>query len=487
MPIEIVPGERAWATYRANALARWPTRESPQRLHPLADPVASRPFTLRGDERVFCIGSCFARSIENALERLGFEVLSLMPDLPRSPNRDRSDRGMFNKYNVATILNELRWALGEGKPYRHEDVLIAPPGDRLLQDYQLAGPGYSEEPGFARAFREGFNAAFARVREADLVILTLGLSEIWLDTATGLHLNAAPLEHLVRAYPGRYELHVMDVAQTLAQLEEIDRLLVAHLESGFRLMVTVSPVPLWSTFRDQDVLTANTYSKAVLRVAAEAFVAARAHASYFPSFEFAQLSHPTLVYSREDFRHVDARFVDYIMQSALQQYGASARDEMAHAREHTRALLLRHAGWPGSGIAGASWRARLHAWLRHAWLARRDRKQAHDAAPPVRGYLDRWDGSALSGWAFVTGEPGPARVSIRVDEREVASARADLDRPDVAAELGEAHRRSGFHIPLEAQALAGESLGVWVAGRLLMTLPLRPQASEEQPATVRRG
>ena len=313
MPIEVIPGDRAWRQYRGNDRARWPNRQDPDRLHPLAAPEAPRPFALRGDERVFCIGSCFARSIENALGRLGFDVLSTMPDLPRSPNRDRSDRGMFNKYNVATILNELRWAFGVGRPYRHDDVLIAPPGDRLLQDYQLAGPGYSEEPGFARQFRVGFNRAFGRIREADLVIVTLGLSEVWYDRQCELYLNAAPMEHLVAAFPGRYELHVLDLAQTQAMLEEIDRLLLAHLKPGFRMMLTVSPVPLWSTFRDQDVLTANTYSKSVLRAAVEPFVAGRAHVSYFPSFEFAQLSNPLAVWGREDFRHVDPTFVDYIM------------------------------------------------------------------------------------------------------------------------------------------------------------------------------
>lgn len=470
MPIEVIPGDEAWGQYRANDLSRWPTREDPSRLHPLAAPHAPRPFALRGDERVFCVGSCFARSIENALSRLGFEVLSMMPDLPRSPNRDRSDRGMFNKYNVATILNELRWAFGEGPPYRHEDVLIAPPGNRLLQDYQLAGPGYSEEPGFARAFREGFNRAFARIREADVVVLTLGLSEVWFDRASGLYLNAAPMEHLVAAYPGRYELHVLDMAETLRQLEEIDRLLVAHLKPGFRLMVTVSPVPLWSTFRAQDVLTANSYSKSVLRAAVDPFLATRPHASYFPSFEFAQLSNPLAVWSREDFRHVDPHFVDYIMQSVLMQYGG--RDPAgAEGRARTRDKLMRRVH---QGIAATqTWRD----WLRDEALAlvrmaRPAGRRRAPEPPPLRGHLDQWDGSTLSGWAFVDGEGRPAQVVVRVDGREVTTTLADLERADVAAEMGDDHLRSGFHIPLDPATLQGRQLSIWVGGRRLKTLPL---------------
>ncbi len=477
MAIEIIPGDRAWATYRGNTLARWPTRESPERLHPLASPVAPRSFQWRGDERVFCIGSCFARSIENALKERGYDILSIMKDLPRSPNRDRSDRGMFNKYNVATILNELRWAFADGPAYRHEDVLIAPPGDLLVQDYQLAGPGYSEEPGFARAFREAFNARFQAIRDADVVVLTLGLSEVWLDRSTDLYLNTAPMEHLVAAYPGRYELHVFDHAQTLAALVEIDRLLVAHLSPGFQLMVTVSPVPLWSTFRDQDVLTANTYSKAVLRSVVDHFVAGRPHVTYFPSFEFATLSNPTTVWSDEDFRHVEPHFVDYIMQSVLLQSGKS--DEgTARAQERTRAKILQRSGL--AGTSGPSMRTRARALARR--LARLVKSpRAPLPLSPVRAHLDRWDGTALSGWAFVVGSPQCALVTVAVDGRTVASAPAGLERPDVAQEFGEERRHTGFHIPVDAASLDGVALSIAVAGKVIKTLPIGPRPAPEAP------
>lgn len=476
MPIEIVPGDKAWATYRANALARWPTRKAPDRLHPLAQPESPRPFALKGDERVFCIGSCFARAIENALKALGFDVLSIMEDLPRSPNRDRSDRGMFNKYNVATILNELRWAFGEGAPYRHEDVLVAPPGDLLLQDLQLAGPGYREEPGQARRFREGFNAAFRRVAKADVVVLTLGLSEVWLDKASGLYLNAAPMEHLVAAYPGRYELHVLDLAQTSAMLEEIDRLLAKNLRPGFRLLLTVSPVPLWSTFRDQDVLVANAYSKAVLRTAVDAFVAGRPHASYFPSFEAALLSNPLAVWAREDFRHVDPRFVDFLMQAALTQYGG-ARDDTAAMQARTRARLVRRVGLGTAGVAVRDW---WRQWRQKLALSKKKGPRRQVEVPDVvRGHLDRWDGNELVGWAYLEGQDGPVTVTVRLDGRDIATAIADIERDDVASELGEPHRHSGFHIPLDIDSLHGEEIGVSVGGRTLMTLPLNLPPDEK--------
>jgi len=154
------------------------------------------------------------------------------------------------------------------------------------------------------------------------------------------------------------------------------------------------------------------------------------------------------------------------------QYGG--RDPAgSESRARTRQKLLRRAGLGAPD--GLTWRA----WLREQGLALMKRASSRRAVarggPDVRGHLDGWDGSTLSGWAFVDGENGPARVVVRVDNREVVAVLADVDRPDVAAELGAEHRQSGFHIPLDAEALRGRQLSVWVGGRRLKTLPLNEQ------------
>ena len=67
----VIPGEQAWAQLRsARRLGRWPTRAEPQRLSPLAAPDPGELFALRGDEKVFCIGSCFARDAASTLAML---------------------------------------------------------------------------------------------------------------------------------------------------------------------------------------------------------------------------------------------------------------------------------------------------------------------------------------------------------------------------------------------------------------------------------
>lgn len=473
MAIEIIPGAQAWSHARRNARARWPTREQPERLSPLAEPASGNLFALRGDEKVFCIGSCFAREIETTLDRLGFEVMSLKPVLPPSPNRSVADRRMFNKYNVGTILNELRWALEpERFPYRHEDVLVSAPGNLLVQDYQLRGEAWADERGVAMAFREAFNRFFASIREAEVVVLTLGLSEAWYDSATGLYLNAAPTEHMVREHGERFELHVLDGAMTLAMLDEIDRLLVTHLRPGFRLLLTVSPVPLASTFRAQDVLVANSYSKSVLRACCDQFLQGRPHARYFPSYEFVTLSEPALVWSLDDFRHVDPKFVDYIMASVLAGLGGrSAEASELRARARQRLLEQHLVRRPGATLSPlARLRGVLGRGLARLAQGLRLRRQQ---PPRVRGHLDRWNGSELVGWAFDEQTDRPVAVTVRIDGKLVAERRADDEREDVASTLGVEHLQSGFHFSLSELPPDARQLTVHVGGRLLKSIALR--------------
>lgn len=112
MAIEIISGEEAWSkAQQENKQKLWPSRKiMPERLYPIATPVTQATFKIHPDEKVFCIGSCFAREISEALHRLNYNVLSIFRDLPKSSHRDFSNDEMFNKYNVAAIYNELAWA-----------------------------------------------------------------------------------------------------------------------------------------------------------------------------------------------------------------------------------------------------------------------------------------------------------------------------------------------------------------------------------------
>ena len=78
MPTYVIPGAKAVENLKANPLSGWPSRrDAENRMEPLCEPGFSPGFHLEPGERVFTIGSCFARNIEKALAARGFEVTTI--------------------------------------------------------------------------------------------------------------------------------------------------------------------------------------------------------------------------------------------------------------------------------------------------------------------------------------------------------------------------------------------------------------------------
>jgi hypothetical protein len=70
-------------------------------------------FKMRREDKLFVIGSFFARGIEGALLGRKMEVLSAAPEFAsfQPATKDLTGLGCTNKYNTYSIYNELRWAL----------------------------------------------------------------------------------------------------------------------------------------------------------------------------------------------------------------------------------------------------------------------------------------------------------------------------------------------------------------------------------------
>jgi hypothetical protein len=80
-----------------------------------------------------------------------------------------------------------------------------------------------------------------------------------------------------------------------------------------KIILTVSPVPLVATQEQQHVLVATTYSKSVLRVAADEVARIHDHVQYFPSYEIITGPHASGRYFAADLRSVTEEGVDHVM------------------------------------------------------------------------------------------------------------------------------------------------------------------------------
>ncbi len=163
------------------------------------------------------------------------------------------------------------------------------------------------------------------LESAEVLILTLGLTEIWQDASDGsvICLPSGPYVN-EGGDMSRYEFRVSRYAENLANLDRIHAVMAVH-NPACRLIVTVSPVHLWATFRrDLDVISASCNSKSVLRAVADDFCAQHENAFYFPAFEIASIyrplmGQPTYAEGRENF-HVNQDTVDFIMKTFFEFY-----------------------------------------------------------------------------------------------------------------------------------------------------------------------
>ena len=289
-----------------------------QRLRePLFVPAILPGFKIEHEDKIFAIGSCFARGVELALISQKMDVLSKAAEFDSFPTMNGElALGFTNKYNTFSIHDELRWALDPAAQFPRESLVDL--GNGIFYDphtnpsLQLA----SLEETIQR--REIMQIVTRRISQCRVVIITLGLVEVWRDNIANVFINQLiPAMH--SSYPDRYELHVTNFVENLSNLERIHGLLRQFGHQDVQIVVTVSPVPLQATFSGEDVVIANTYSKSLLRAVAHEWAAAHKNVHYFPSYEIVQNSDRSLTWE-EDMRHVKGKVVQHIMSLFVRNY-----------------------------------------------------------------------------------------------------------------------------------------------------------------------
>lgn len=307
-----IDGDKAWANLLANKHCRW--NKIAERFNGDFMSVAYAPkFNIAATDQFFCMGSCFARNLELELIYRDIPVLSKRIISPKAEFGDRPT-AVVNKYTTASMLNELEWVLNAPPP---QDVLIET--NSGWADFQLHTVGsVSLERGIERR-RYMTEEYFARLRQANVLILTLGYVETWFDATSGFYLNMAPSRAEMKKHPARFRLERVDITKNLKHLFRLHEIL-SELSPRCRIVVTVSPVPMNASFWGEDVVVANAYSKATLRVAAQLFADAFPDVEYFPSYELVTLSRRESAF-KSDWIHVEdectCRIIDTFISSHL--------------------------------------------------------------------------------------------------------------------------------------------------------------------------
>lgn len=246
-------------------------------------------FPVRPEHRIATAGSCFAQHIGRALLKRGYGWTDFEPAPPflKGDEAGRFNYGVFsfrtgNIYTPGMLLQWLQIAFGEvpqPEEFWERDGRVFDPLRPAIE------PGGFASRDEAMAAREATCAAIrAAVTETDIFVFTLGLTENWSNRETGLEYALCP-----GTVAGEFDerLHRFGNANSRVTHRNMRAAIAFMLRRnpGMKVLLTVSPVPLTATASGKHVLTATTYSKAILRGAAGMLAEEMAQVDYFPSYE----------------------------------------------------------------------------------------------------------------------------------------------------------------------------------------------------------
>lgn len=265
-------------------------------------------FYIENGEKIFTIGSCFARNIEEVLEnKFNFPILTYEGN--DGEYRGKRKRGILNKFTPETILWELEWlvdCLNHKNKFRNiTDKYFK----YVLSNNNIIDTGLqqfisvSDSRFYER--REEIYEIYKQLKESDSVIITFGLIEQF-------YLNSRPIQHAMNnkeiIQNEIFKFKLLDIKKTEKIINKII-VLIKQLNPNIKLILTVSPVPLEKTFSKNHILIANTYSKSTLRVALEKYNKIK-NVDYFPSFEMVSAYGANAF--ENDLRHVRNEIVNYV-------------------------------------------------------------------------------------------------------------------------------------------------------------------------------
>jgi hypothetical protein len=286
--------------------------------YPLPGPGSSR-LEIDRETPIASMGSCFAREIKHALIRKGFSYIAEEQDHPASKH---ASAAWERCYNVFSMLQIFKYTFESWAPRLR--WWTCPVSGKIQDPYRriiLYNSLEEAQEDFDRHRRHSRRA----LEKASVLILTLGLTEIWEDLEDGAVICLPSGPYVSEGGDmSRYRFRVSRYDETLDALERMVVLLAAH-NPDCKLVLTVSPVHLWATFRrDMDVISAGCNSKATLRAAADELAARHENAFYFPAFEMATIYAPImgriyLASGRENF-HVNQETVDFILEQFIRFY-----------------------------------------------------------------------------------------------------------------------------------------------------------------------
>ena len=231
------------------------------------------------DLKVLALGSCFANNIHLSLK---------LRDV-------RSARVFLSEEVNSPFMNAVYMSrLIHGEASKYKDI-YSQYGDR---DWHQGGASAGE--------------VLAAMREANFIVFTAGLGQVWSERRTNAPVLAPDFDDL-NAYTTRF-LYPKPQSDFIVDIIEA----VRTVNRDAQIIVTLSPVPLQVSMSNASVAQADCISKSILRVAIQMVMERRLpRVLYFPSFEFFRWysGHSTELFFGVDGnnRHPSQDLIDFVV------------------------------------------------------------------------------------------------------------------------------------------------------------------------------
>ena len=286
-------------------------------------PYLHNPPKFKSEDNFFAMGSCFAREIEERLSKKGLNFLSEKYSFLKNEHinpyhsSNSPHKTYLTKYSLFSIYNAFSWSVEDPLPYPKEafheiNGLFYDPQQHLTLELVNLDKSIQR-----RLMIDKFISTFIN---ADVIILTFGISEMWYDNLIQRYLNIAPDPRCAKKDPNRFEYRIPSFAEVIDTLDSLHALITKYSIKTPNIICTVSPVSLGSTFSNNDVVVGNCFSKSLNRVACEYWVTKYKNVYYFPSYEIVTWSDRNSAF-QEDMRHptreIVAEIVDYFQDNFL--------------------------------------------------------------------------------------------------------------------------------------------------------------------------
>lgn len=289
------------------------------------DPVVSTKFKIGPDTKVATAGSCFALNISRRLIARGYNFLQAEPgpEGTKAAVEGVGGMGLFSArfgylYTARQLRQLMERAYGRFAP---DDCAWTLETGRFVDPFRprVEIDGFSSVAALERSRADHLAAVRRMFESLDVFVFTLGLTEAWRARRDGAVFSVAPGVAGGQMDFERYEFVNFTVAEVDADLQAFIEEL-QHVNPRARLILTVSPVPIIATYADRHVLVSSTYTKSVLRVAAEQIARRNACCDYFPGYELVNGSFHRGSYIAEDLRTVTPQGVDHVMRLFFLHY-----------------------------------------------------------------------------------------------------------------------------------------------------------------------